>query len=133
MNIAQADLNSLRTLAAKIKAKGSQAMRSVGHRQGEQLQELMGLAAQLETRLERAGAEQAAVVAAPMTVPLALLDTPANRRYLETLRACYEAALAVDWERYGESIGTDGCAQAVELILADVEEELRGPTGLVRE
>lgn len=133
MNIAQSELNALRTLAAKIKAAGSQAMRTTGLKQGERLEDVQRLAAQMETRLEQAGAERPAVVAAPMTVPLALLDTPTNRRYLETLRACYAAALAVDRERYGEGIGTDGCAQAIEMVLADVEEEVGGPVGLVRE
>lgn len=133
MNIAQNELNSLRTLAAKIKQAGSQAMRTVGHRQGEQLQDLMGMAAQMETRLEQAGAERPALVAAPMTVPLALLDTPANRRYARALREAWEAGLAVDRERYGESIGTDGCAQVIEMVLADVEQEIGGPAGLVRE
>ena len=133
MLIAQNELNSLRTLAAKIKQTGSQAMRTVGLKQGEQMKELMGLAAQMETRLDRAGAERPAVVAAPMTVPLALLDTPANRRYVRDLRTAWESALAVDRERYGENIGTDGCAQAVEMILADAEQELHGPVSSLRE
>lgn len=133
MNIAQNELNALRALAAKIKQTGSQAMRTVGLKQGEQMKELMGMAAQMETRLEMIGAERPAVIAAPMTVPLALLDTPANRRYAEALRAAWEAGLAVDRERYGATIGTDGCAQVIEMVLADVEQELSGPVGMVRE
>lgn len=133
MLIAQNELNSLRTLAAKIKQTGSQAMRTVGLKQGEQMKELMGLAAQMETRLDRAGAERPAVVAAPMTAPLALLNTQANRAYAAALRIAWEAGLAVDRERYGESIGTDGCAQVIEMVLADVEQEVGGPVGLVQE
>lgn len=130
--IAQNELNTLRTLAAKIKAAGSQAMRSVGHAQGERLEEVQRFAAQMETRLDRAGAERPGVLATVPLVPRELLDTPLNREYRDALRAAWEAGLRVDRERYGESIGTDGCAGAVELILADVEEELRGSV-LMRE
>ena len=133
MNVPQNELNSLRTLAAKIKQAGSQAMRATGLKQRERLEDVQRLAAQMETRLEQAGAERPAVVAAPLTVPLALLDTPANRRYAQALREAWEAGLAVDRERYGEKIGTDGCAQVIEMVLADVEEEIGGPVGLVRE
>ena len=133
MNVPQNELNSLRTLAAKIKAAGSQAMRSVGRDQGQRLEEVQQLAAQMETRLEQAGAQRPGTLATMNLVPLALLDTPANRRYLEALRVAYEAGLAVDRERYGESIGTDGCAQVIEMVLADVEQEIDGPVGLVRE
>ena len=132
MNVPQNELDGLRALVAKIKAKGSQAMRSYSSTQGERLEELMGLAAQLETRLEQAGAQRPAVIAAPTTVPLELLDTPANRRYAQALRVAWEAGLAVDRERYGERIGTDGCAQVIEMVLADVEQEIYGPAGLVR-
>ena len=131
--IAQNELNSLRTLAAKIKSAGSQAMRCVGHDQGQRLEEVQRLAAQMETRLDQAGAERPGVLATVPLVPPVLLDTPANRRYRDLLRETWEAGLAVDRERYGESIGTDGCAQAVETILADVEAEISGPTGLLRD
>ena len=62
-------------------------------------------------------------------VPLHLLDTPANRRYADKLREAWEAGLAVDRERYGADIGTDGCAQMVEMLLADVEQEIGGAVG----
>lgn len=133
MNVPQNELNSLRTLAAKIKAAGGQAMRSVGREQGQHLEDVQQLAAQLETRLDQAGAQRPAFVVTPTAVPLELLDTPANRRYALLLRDAWEAGLAVDRERYGESIGTDGCAQVIEMVLADVEEEIGGPVGLVRE
>ena len=133
MNVPQTELNSLRTLASKIKAAGSQAMRTTGLKQGERLEDVLQLAAQMETRLEMAGAERPAAVAMPADVPLALLNTPANREYAAALRVAWEAGLAVDRERYGEHIGTDGCAQVIEMVLADVEEELHGPAGSVRE
>ena len=133
MLIAQDELNSLRTLAAKIRQASSQAMRSVGYDQGKRLEDVQRLAAQMEARLEQAGAERPAIIAQPFAVSQSLLDTPANRRKAWALREAYEAALEVDRERYGERIGTDGEAQAIEMLLADVEEELRGPVGLVRE
>ena len=108
-------------------------MRSVGREQGERLEDVMSLAAQMETRLEQVGAERPKAIASPSSVPLALLNTPANRRYAQALRDAWEAGLAVDRERYGENIGTDGCAQVIEMVLADVEQELNGPTGLLRE
>ena len=52
---------------------------------------------------------------------------PANRRYLAALEAAYEAGLAVDRERYGEGIGTDGEAQVIEMVLADKRLEVFGP------
>ncbi len=133
MNVAQNELDTLRALAAKLRSAGSQAMRSVGHDQGQRLEELMSLAAQMETRLEQVGAQKPAKVAARFEVPLHLLDTPKNRRYAEALRGAWEAGLAVDEERYGEKIGTDGCAQIIEMVLADVEQEVGGPVGLARE
>lgn len=131
--IAQNELNSLRKLAAKIKQAGSQAMRLVGHAQGERLEDVQHLAAQMETRLEQAGAERPGLLATAALVPRELLDTPLNREYRDALQVAYDAGLKVDEERYGPKIGTDGCAQAVEMILADVEEELRQPVGMVRE
>lgn len=87
----------------------------------------------LGLELERGGAQRPPEHVQRPNVPLELLDTPANRRYLAALQEAWECALAVDRERYGESIGTDGCAQAVEFILCDVQEEVRGPQGAVRE
>ena len=59
------------------------------------------------------------------------MDTRANRRKAEKLREAWEAALEVDRERYGEKIGTDGEAQMIEMLLADVEMEIGGPAGMV--
>lgn len=87
----------------------------------------------LGLNMEDAGAELPAYRPPRPTVPLALLDTPANRRYAQKLREAWEAGLAVDRERYGADIGTDGCAQIVEMLLADVEQECFGATGSGRE
>lgn len=127
MNVAQSELDALRALAAKLRSAGSQASRSVGREQGQRMEELMSLAAQLETRLDRAGALKPEAVAVRHEVPLHLLDTPANRDYTEKIRVAWEAGLVVDRERYGERIGTDGEAQILEMLLADKEMEIGGP------
>ena len=54
-------------------------------------------------------------------------NTAANRLYADKLREAWLAALAVDREWYGEDVGTDGRALVIELMLRDVEAELRGP------
>ncbi len=54
-------------------------------------------------------------------------STTANRVYAAKLRETWQAALAVDRERYGEDVGTDGPAVVIEMLLRDAEEELRGP------
>ncbi len=81
----------------------------------------------LGLRLERAGADRPAPLPARNDTPLHLLDTPTNRVYAERLREAWEAGLAVDRERYGADIGTNGCAQMVEMLLWDVEAEINGP------
>jgi len=89
---------------------------------------------QLVLGMEKAGADVSEDNDTPRNeVPLALLDTPANRHYAQKLREAWEAGLAVDRERYGADIGTDGCAQMVEMLLADVEEECFGAVGAGRE
>ena len=133
MNVPQNELNTLRSLAGRIHTLASAAMRSFGREQGQRIEEVMHLTSQMQTRLEQAGAEPPAGKSPTPYVPLELLDTPANRRYARALREAWEAGLAVDRERYGESIGTDGCAQVIEMVLADVEEEIGGPVGMVRE
>jgi len=61
-------------------------------------------------------------------VPMHLLDTPANRRYLAALEAAYEAGIEVDRERgYDEY---DGVAeQEVANLLAHTRAEVHAPTG----
>lgn len=127
MNVMQNELDALRALAGRCKAEAQQAHRAPSVLAGDMLEQLQRDLAQMETRLEQAGAQRPAQVPQPQSVPLELLDTPANRRYAERLREAWEAGLAVDRERYGPNIGTDGCAQMVEMLLADVEEEISGP------
>lgn len=42
----------------------------------------------------------------------------------------WQTGLRVDEERYGPTIGTDGCAQAIEMVLRDVEQEVYGAAGV---
>ena len=133
MNVPNEELDGMRALAGRLKQSVSYATHYTGRRQVETLEQAARLAAQLETRLEQAGAQRPAHTAPAPDVPLALLDTPANRRYAEKLREAWEAGLEVDRERYGPGIGTDGCAQVIEMVLADVEQEIGGPVGRVRE
>lgn len=127
MNVTQNELDALRALAGRCKAQTQQAHRAPSILAGDMLEQLQRDLAQLETRLEQVGAQRPLQAPQPVSVPLDKLDTPANRRYAERLREAWEAGLAVDRERYGESIGTDGCAQVIEMVLADVEEEIGGP------
>ncbi len=130
MNVPQEELNACRALAVRLKGAVWSALRETGHTRESLLVEAGHLAANLETRLDRAGAQAPAASVAPRhETPLRLLDTPANRRYARALREAWEAGLAVDRERYGEAIGTDGAAQVIEMVLADVEAEVRGPQG----
>lgn len=134
MNVPQTDLDAWRSLAARLKQLTFSARTASSDRRALLLEEAGHLVANLETRLDRAGAQPPAGTPAPRyETPLELLDTPANRQYAEALRIAWKAGLAVDQERYGESIGTDGCAQVIEMVLGDVEEELNGPIGKVLE
>jgi hypothetical protein len=134
VNVPQEQLDTLRTLAVRLKQSVWSARCEAGPTRDALLTEAGHLAANLETRLDRVGAQSPAAVPPPAgDVPLRLMDTPANRRYAEALRVAWEAGLAVDRERYGEAIGTDGAAQVVEMVLADVEAELHGPAGARRE
>ena len=131
MNVPNEDLNALRSLAGRIQRTIQDAMSEA--RPYALLEEASRQAAQLVTRLEAAGAERPVGVRPAPSIPLGMLDTPANRCYARALREAWEAGLAVDRERYGPNIGTDGCAQVIEMVLADVEMEVNGPAGMVRE
>ena len=132
-NISQDELNQWRRTAGQLRVTCREALACLHSGKiihgREVIQEAEDQARRLALRLEKAGADRPDSPASSLSegVPLHLLNTPANRRYLSLLRETYEAALAVDRERYGESIGTDGCAQVIEMVLADVEEEVRGP------
>lgn len=73
--------------------------------------------------MEAAGAVRPGSLPTSRPVPPELLDTETNRRYLETLEAAHAAALDRDRELFGE-IGAHGRAQVIEMVLADVREEL---------
>lgn len=133
MNVPQEKLDALRALAKQAKDATYNARIAAPARRGEYLEQAGHLCAQLETRLGDAGAMPPEGSPLPLSVPLELLSTPANRRYAEKLREAWEAGLAVDRERYGEKIGTDGCAQIIEMVLADVEQECFGAVGRLRE
>lgn len=128
MNVPQNELDALRALAGRCKAQAQQTHRAPSMLAGDMLEQMQRDLAQLETRLEQAGAQRPLQAPQPLSVPLDKLDTPANQRYAVRLREAWEAGLAVDRERYGQDIGTDGCAQVIEMVLADVEEECFGPT-----
>ena len=139
MNVSQDELNQWRLTAGlvRVTCRGALLDLNAGNTAHARLlvEQTEDEARRLALRLEKAGADRPDAPPPAFTegVPLHLLNTPANRRYLSLLRETYEAALVVDRERYGADIGTDGLAQRVEDILADVEEEVGGAVGLVRE
>lgn len=90
-------------------------------------------AAHVGTLMEQAGAQRPPTLDPPREVPLTLLDTPANRRLLHALQDAHAAALDVDAER-GLGRHSDGPVSGmVDSLLAEVESEVSGPTGWVRE
>lgn len=129
MNVPQSELDSLYALSLRLKDTISNAHIARPGDKPALLEEAGHLAANMGVRLEQAGAQRPATSTPAPAVPLHLLDTPANRRYAEKLREAWEAGMAVDRERYGPNIGTDGCAQIIEMVLADVEAEIHGPAG----
>ena len=139
MNVPQEDLNFWRRFCDTLRATCREAMQDIDAGNVQHARRLVeqtdDAGRRMALRLERAGADRpdAPPPAIDAGTPLHLLDTPANRRYADKLREAWEAGLAVDRERFGGSIGTDGCAQVIEMVLADVEEEIYGPAGRVRE
>jgi len=137
MNVPQEDLNLWRQFFDTLRTQCRQAMRAIDtgntHSARRIVEETEDAARRMALRLDKAGADAPQGTTPRNEVPLALLDTPANRRYAQKLREAWEAGLAVDRERYGADIGTDGCAQVIEMVLADVEEECFGAVGAGRE
>lgn len=139
MNVPQDDLNLWRRFFDTLRASCREGMAALDAGQPQAARRIMeqteDAGRRMALRLERAGADRPGAAALTMDTgtPLALLDTPANRRYLEALRTAWECGLAVDRERYGETIGTDGEAQIIEIVLADKELEVFGAVGRVRE
>lgn len=94
------------------------------------LHDLEQAAAAAAASLEAAGADRPQGLPTPSPVPLALLDTPASRRYARLMREAYEAARAVDRER---GFGEDGPADVLEGFAEDAELDAYGPAGAVRD
>ena len=78
---------------------------------------------EIRARLEEAGQAIPPMPSAGLDVPLHLLDTPTNRRYLEALTEAHRCALAVDYER---GYGDDGLAQDLEDLCCAVRMEIFG-------
>jgi len=137
MNVLQEDLNLWRQFFDTLRTQCRQAMRHLDTSNAPAarriVEETEDAARRMALRLDKAGADAPQGTMPRNEVPLALLDTPANRRYAQKLREAWEAGLEVDRERYGADIGTDGCAQVIEMVLADVEEECFGAVGAGRE
>ena len=137
MNVPQKDLDLWRrffdTLRVSMRSACSDLAAGNTNAARHTLEQTEDAARRMALRLEQAGAQRPEGHQPPPEVPLHLLNTPANRRYVETLHAAWEAGKAVDRERFGADIGTDGPAQAVERLLAEAEEELHGPVGSGRE
>ena len=139
MNVPQDDLNLWRRFCDTLRGSMRQALKDVDAGNVQHARRLIeqteDAGRRLALRMEKAGADRPDAPPPSLDggTPLHLLDTPANRRYADTLRAAWEAGMAVDRERFGEEIGADGRAQMVEMLLADVEEEIHGAVGMVRE
>lgn len=133
MNDPQQDLNRWRRGLAKMRGDIQRARGALSRADTAgalvTLAETEEAAARLGVFMEHAGAERPPEMRPRPSFPTALLTSEKNRAYADALRAAWEAGLAVDRERYGSDIGTDGAAQVVEMVLADVEIEIYGPTG----
>lgn len=87
-------------------------------------------AAATSVSMEAAGAARSAGLPTPQAVPLALLDTPASRKYLDAIRAAYEAARVLDDER---GYGDDGPAGNLRRLVDEAEMDVYGPPGRDRD
>ena len=135
MNIRLDQLNRWRAFAELARSTAVSARLCYARGEVQQGRELL---ADLETQgaavgvaMEQAGADRPSSLPPPPDVPLQLLDTPANLRYLTALQEAHLAALAVDRERYGSQDGP--AAHAVAELVAVVEMEVYGPQGLGHE
>lgn len=137
MNIAQDELNAWAQTCAHANARCLAAQDALRHAEGEKAQasieEARQAVAMLWRKLERAGAESPmpAFMAEQirdraLSVPLDLLDSPANRRYARLLRETWEALKEVEQERSIQ----DGASEVLEDWLVEVEEEIYGPAGV---
>lgn len=102
---------------------------------------LESVVAQLRAASESAGSAMTAIRAAGgrcgdavidrEALPLSLLDTPANRRYLAALSVALEAARQVDEERgwIDPDSGPCGVSEAVAALYVEARREVEGPGG----
>ncbi len=131
--VTQEDLNRWRRGLAEMRGNVSRARGALSRADAAgalaTLTETEDAAARLGVFMEQAGAERPPEMRPRPTVPPEYRASEKNRAYADALRLAWDAGLAVDRERYGSDIGTDGCAQVVEMVLADVEMEIYGPAG----
>lgn len=80
----------------------------------------------LGNKMQQAGADRPESLPIPPEIPLPLLSSRANRRYVQTLRQAYDDGLGVDRER---GWGEEGPAQILKMLLTDVEMQVFGPQG----
>ena len=130
MNLTYAHLDRWRTLAEHLRQTLFTARQAL--QTGDRARALPPVAEALEHAIRLNYALDAAGAARPMQastfpdIPLHLLDTPANRRYLRALQNARDAAAEVDQER--QESGVDSvAAEILEMLLADTEMEVHGP------
>ena len=137
------DLNQWRRYFSVLHASMKKAESELSEGRIEQARQLVSqtkaAAIRMGLKLEQAGAvkpgedAEDGIQVMAEGVPLHLLNTPANKHYFHCLLAALNAATEVDKERYGESIGTDGCAQMIEVIMRETLGELYAPVGRLSE
>ncbi len=128
MNVPLEDLNAWRTFAERVRSNMFALRDRLHERKVADALALaeftMKAAILVGNDLERAGAEPMEELAPPPEVALDLLDTTANRAYLEALRDAYAAAQRVDEER---GWGGHGPAEILDMLIREVEQEVYGP------
>ena len=118
------ELARLRVLASKL----TRHFFNTDDPQGQELAgKIMEIAATLCQQAEQESPLPAvSMQSAGLEVPLHLLDTPANRRFLDALRDAAQTGLEVDRERgYGE----DGPNQVLWEMVNETRQEVFGARG----
>ena len=132
VNVAQEQLDQWRLFAEVVRSGVLSARQCFAHGKAEHgrdmLEQVHAAAIFAAGTLEAAGARRHETLAEPPEVALDLLASDANRRYARKLWEALEAGRAVDRERFGEGIGTDGPSQIIEMVLRNVELEIHRPT-----
>lgn len=140
--VAQSELDHIATLADNAMAAAGGASTAVGmflqigdaslvREALEQARTARRHSEQILRRLLALGASHPAGVSGGDTLPLDMLDTPANRRFLAALEAAAEAGAEVDRERgwideSGEPIGHGETLAGLALL---ARREIFGPEG----